>query len=290
MKYQDRTFPYPVFRSRPPSLAAEQLSADDFPNGDLLFEVDSQLTSNRDGNNIQLSLVINTKLKHSDLGEILDRKIAILAVEVRAPATLYRRVHQIPSTNTINFGDEELFGQVFVTPLVIMWTSGSYSPKLSNPEFGDARVYALEKGDILAIGETTTFNVAFDFSIGDDSVEVLPSEELSDFEYKIVIVGPAINILVGKKLNKALQDFEANQLGRSLLYTNIYKDCVMFALLELQRVLDEPQEQWAINLKLQVEAIGADLTSDTELSMLNSIAQQLLESRGMRKVASSYGK
>jgi hypothetical protein len=290
MKYQDRTFPYPVFRSRPNSLTAEQLSADDFPTGDFLFDVDPQFVSKRDGNHIELTLAVNTNLKHSDLQEILDRKIAILAVEVRAPATLYRRVHPIPSTDKIDFGGEELFGQVFVTPLVIMWTPGSYAPKQANPEFGDARVYSLEKGDILAIGETTTFNVAFDFSIGDDSVEVLPSDDLPDFEYKIVIVGPAINILVGKKLNKALQDFEANQLGRALLYTNIYKDCVMFALLELQRVLDEPQEQWAINLKQQVEALGADLSSETELSSLNSIAQRLLDSRGMRKVALSYGK
>lgn len=290
MKYIDRTFPYPVFRARPSSANKEALISDDFPDKAFKFDVTCEMSIIDDGPEKKIQLVAKTVLVHKDIEKLVHDAVASLALEVRSAATLYRRVHVLKDGETLKFDHEELFGQVFVTPLVIMKTSGAYKPATANAEFGSGKAYALSGGDILAIGDTTTFNVAFDFTIGDDSVQILPSDELDDFEYKIAIDGPQINIFVGESLNAALEAFDKNALGRALVFTNMYKDCVLFALVQLQDSLDEPQESWAQNLLMNVEKIGAELTTSTSLTDLNSIAQKLLETKGMRKVVASIGK
>jgi hypothetical protein len=290
MKYIDRTYPYPVFRARPASATKEALASDDFPEKSFKFDSTATLKIEGDESSKKLALKVEIELKHGDLEKIIHDSLATIAVEVLSPATLYRRVHLLSKSNKIEIDYEELFGQVFVTPLVIMRTTAAYAPKNGNAEFGSAKAYSLESGDILAVADTTTFNIAFDFTIGDDSVQILPSDELDDYEYQIAIIGPQINIFVGQKLNSALQIFDQNSLGRALTFTNMYKDCVLFALVELQRTIDEPQESWAQNLLQNVEGLGVEFTTDTSLIALNSIAQKLLDSKGMRKVVASIGK
>lgn len=290
MKYIDRTYPYPVFRARPASAPKDVLASDDFPDKSFKFDTSSKLSVVGDEQSKKLQLKIAVDLKHGDLEKAIQDSVATIAVEVRSAATLYRRVHVLPASSELQFEYEELFGQVFVTPLVIMRMTAAYSPKTANAEFGTAKSYSLEAGDILAVGETTTFNIAFDFTIGDDSVEILPSDELDDYEYKVAIIGPQINIFVGQKLNSALQILDQNALGRALTYTNMYKDCVLFALVELQRTIDEPQESWAQNLLQNVEKLGTEFTPESSLTTLNSIAQKLLDAKGMRKVVASIGK
>jgi hypothetical protein len=291
MKYIDRTFPYPVLRARPSNLDSATLKNDDFPDPQSIIDVSFALESlkNSEGKNV-FELQTKAKIVNYDIAKMLDSKIAVLAVEVRSPATMYRKVHKILGPDLLLFANQELYGQVTFTPLVIMGTSGSYNPEKSNNEFGTNPVFALEAGDILAIGESTMFDLAFDFTIGDDSVEISPQEDLPDYEYQIDIDGPVIRVRVGSKLNAAIKGLESNETGRSILYSTIYKDCVLVAMDKLREQLDDPQEQWAISLSRKLVEIGANLTADTQLPQLNVWAQQLLDSKGIRKVVTNLGK
>jgi hypothetical protein len=291
MKYIDKTFPYPVLRARPSNIDAAILKNDDFPDPSSKFDVTFVLESTDTSGGVnRFELTPKAKIVNFDIAKMLESKIAVLAIEIRSPATMYRKVHKVLGSGVLSFENQELYGQVTVTPLVIMGTSGAYKPQKANSEFGTDPVYALEAGDILAIGDSTMFDLAFDFTIGDDSVEISPQDDLPDYEYQIDIDGPVIRVRVGSKLNAAIKGFESNEEGRSILYSTIYKDCVLIAIDKLREQLDDPQEQWAISLARKLDEIGANLTPDSQLPQMNVWAQQLLDSKGIRKVVINLGK
>jgi hypothetical protein len=291
MKYIDKTFPYPVLRARPSNLGAAILANDDFPDPSSKFDVTFVLESkdSSEGKN-HFELTPQATIVNFDIAKMLDSKIAVLAIEIRAPATMYRKVHKVLGPGALRFQNQELFGQVTVTPLVIMGTSGAYNPQKANSEFGTNPVFALEAGDISAVGDSTMFDLAYDFTIGDDSVEISPQDDLPDYEYQIDIDGPLIRVRVGSRLNAAIKGLESNEVGRSILYSTIYKDCVLVAIDKLREQLDDPQEQWAISLARNLGEIGANLTADTQITQMNVWAQQLLDSKGIRKVVTNLAK
>lgn len=277
MSYRARAYPYPVLSS---------FSKDFGPDAGFNAQMDMQVATD-DSQRISLRYDVTHSSRWMD--EYMIDGGAKLVLDVECRATLLREYVDLSGlTGSIDFAPGQLYGVVTATPLIVATRDDAeYQPAGVDPEFGTAK-FRVMTGDILGVGESTTFDLEFARTLERDliTIEWSPDPAMRDV-YLFVLSGPRIIIKAGENLQDVIGLMRRDSGARPYLYMSIYKDCIAAALKHLadQEEGEEADQPWARALVRKLDELHPPRSLQRDDDEYQEISAQLLvASRGIKKV------
>jgi hypothetical protein len=274
MRPKSKAYPYPVL----------SYLSDDYNDGSK-FEADIDLNLDLVGSKNVVDLVFDVRLTNTELNELLLDRRAKLVLDVSSPQTLFRDSYPLAAfSGKISFSSGELYGSLEITAYVVaMQDFPQFSNVGFNKEF-QGGVFQVQNGDVLAISETSVFDIVFDRDSDPDLMRVILSDGLEPNDYEFDLHAAVISVRVGENVMNYWSRVRADKEAKPHLYQGIYKDCLMFAIEGLSSEPSLQEFYWAKSLKEKIEAIDGLIHADMTSTEANSLALKLVASEGLLKV------
>jgi hypothetical protein len=271
---KSKAYPYPVL----------SYLSDDYNDGST-FEADFDLNLDLVEGKNSVDVEYDVRLDNVEINElIIDRK-AKLVLDVSASQTLFRDTYQLTSfKGELPFNGGDLYGTLEITAYVIATKDIPQFISVGfNKEF-QAHYFSVRSGDVLAISETSVFEIVFDRDSDPDLMRVVLADGLTPNEYEFDLYASVISVRVGENVMNYWNRTRADREAKPHLYQGIYKDCLMFAIEELSNDPSLQDFYWAKALKEKVEAIDGVFHANMKSAEANSLALKLVASEGLLKV------
>lgn len=275
MTYRAKAYPHPVLST---------FSNDFGPEAKFHSEIEASIIG---PDSQQVEVTYSIELSSAWMTERIRQGDARLVLDVEGRSTLFREYRDLePFAGTTTFAPGELQGTVNVTPLVIATRDDqSYRPEGIDDEFGEA-IFDIRAGDILGVGDSTSFEIEFARVLERDLVTIRYSSDPDYADtYRFELTGSRIIIIAGESLREPIGHLRTNVNTRPYLFMSIYKDCIAAALnlLAANDQVEETDIPWGRALLNQLDEIGRVVVpgepEEQEIS-----AQLLVAGRGIRKV------
>lgn len=268
MRLSSRSYPYPVVGNQDDVPGAAFQAALEMPTDSQFVYLDVQIKCS--------SKTINDLVKKGD---------ACFVVHVECGNTLYRKAFefdeesyraQIPSDNLNDAVEVNVFTRA-------KKCLSGYRVDKAHSDYGTV-AFNLEKGDILAVGETHIFYVEAPFDalspIG-SIMQITETHKDGDQPMQVQYDGQKILIELSKKDFEDYKRLKATEGVSTALTMGIVLPVLVDAIYVLQKS-DEDDLRWARNLKRRIESIGMKLNDDPL-----ETAQKILELPLKRAFASA---
>lgn len=217
---------------------------------------------------------LNVAIEHQNptLSSLVIEGRASYAAHVECRRNFYRHLHSSSSPNwRITIPSSDIAGRVEVTPLLLaMEPIEAYQIAGAHTDYGDTR-FRLGKGDILAVGQTSTFEAYTDYDPLKRVSSILTirrSETDPD--------GPMIVDTIGDKITATLSQIDYDQYTHlrgdpalvSLLSNQVVVPALLQALFEMAMDGDESVEEgmsrrWYRSVDAKLTQIGINLRQRT---------------------------
>lgn len=270
MTFKAKAYPFPVLQ---PDYA-------NFLDGEI-FEVQFSLEiSSLENDNKQL-LSSQVNLKNGAIESLLIDGQAKVYAEVYVAETISRYLVEIGmGSNPVDISHIDLVGTVEITGVVLAEeVIDSYTPENAIAEFNDISPFQLESGDIISYGHTEYFEISLDHNAQPDLVRIEPIQDQPPHYYDFTFEGNVITIKVSTELMKYWKVLKQDSSKKHLLFTNIYRDCMQEAIVQLGNSANGEQ-LWFKVLNAQL----VKLNIDWENREPRDVATQLVYAQGFGKV------
>jgi hypothetical protein len=268
MRLSNRSYPHPVVGNR-----------DDVPGA--AFQASVEMTTDKEA----IYLDVAVKCSSKTINDLVKKNDAKFVIHVECSNTLYRRAFefadgtyrvQIPSDNLNDAVEVNVFARA------VRAISG-YRVDAANPDYGNT-TFALDKGDILAIGEGHLFYLDAPFDalspIG-SIMQIQASHEDGDRPMQVEYGGPKIVIYLSKK-DFAEYNWLKNMEGMATALTTTIVLPVLIEAINQVKANDDDDLRWVRALKRRIESM--QLKTDVDALEL---AQKILELPVKRTLASA---
>jgi hypothetical protein len=276
MSYRAKAFPYPVLSPY----------SSDYGN-DVQFDLDVEpsIVGGADSQQVRIRYEFG---RHGS--EWLDRYVnagkAAYVIDIECSETRFRDfwVPELVAGHR-DFESGELAGAVRVTPLILASeATTAYRPEGVDDEFG-VHAFSIQRGDVLAYGPTTAFDVGFKASAdrGLLTIKFTPDPDYQD-NYRFELGGDRIIINAGESLREPIARVQA--IGVQLLYMGMFKDCIAAALeyLAEEGDWDNTTLAWGKTLLARIDEVGLVLSPGDETERFEVTAQRLVADRWIAAV------
>lgn len=257
--------------------------ADDYIN------VDFQATIKVDECEIEvgerITLPFSFDLSDEAILDLIDQGKAKYGFEISCSSTSIRYVEFVDESGELILDPTKFFQKVNFSPRVFVVDDieAFYSANF-NPEFGDA-VYKLEPGDFLAATDDDAINVDFTYLRFEDAIKVRKQIDLSPWIYSFGLDGTSIIIGMGAKFHDHWVEAKESKIGRPHLIASVYKDCMVAALEHISFGHGDGSLAWERGLAEMLDEKEITVPEKASFNELNSIAQQIMENDGIKKVS-----
>ncbi|MDZ8275714.1 hypothetical protein R2Q81_07090 [Microbacterium aquimaris] len=277
MSYRAKAFPYPVMSPH----------SSDFGN-DVEFALDvvPEVIGGDESQQIRVSYEFG---RHSSewLGQYVESGMAEYVIDIACSETRFRDFWRVGHpVGHREFEPGELAGTVEVTPMIVAAVANpEYQPSGIDREFG-SHSFAVDAGDVLAFGHTTTFTIGF--NAGADrgllTIRFTPDPEYFN-NYRFELGGDRIIINAGESLREPIARVQS--IGVQLLYMGMFKDCIASALEYLAEdgEWEDTSHAWGKTLLARIDELGLDVSPDEDREKFEVIAQRLVADRWIHAVA-----
>ena len=272
MRLSSRSYPHPVLGNR-----------DDLPNAE--FQTTLEMSTDQQAVYVTAQVACTSEL----LNDLINENKAVFILHVECSNTLFRSVYEFRDLQyRVSIPTNDLNDTVEVNVFALASQPiPDYRPPEAHPDYA-AAVFAVQRGDILAIGEGQVFHVESSFDsftrIG-SIMQISESQSDGDVPMESSFEGNKIVIFLSKEDFRAYKRLKSHKGLRDPLTTTI----VLPVLIEALHVLKEEQPggieanwRWMRALTRRIESL--DLS--TEIQPLQ-LAQMLLELPVRRVLAAS---
>jgi hypothetical protein len=270
MTFKAKAYPFPVLQ---PDYA-------NFLDSEI-FEVQFSLeVSSLENDNKQL-LSSQVSLKNGAIESLLIDGQAKVYAEVYVAETISRHLVEIGmGSNPVDISHIDLVGTVEITGVILAEeVIEAYTPENAIPEFKEISPFRLECGDVISYGHTEYFEISLDHNAQPDLVRIEPIQDQPPHYYDFTFEGNVITIKVSTELMKYWKVLKQDSSKKHLLFTNIYRDCMQEAIVQLGNSTNGEQ-LWFKVLNAQL----VKLNIDWENREPRDVATQLVYAQGFGKV------
>lgn len=271
MATKSRAYPYPVLRNW----------IDDYESSKFEFEK-LEIRDEPEGIVLEYALALNNPY----LNEQVIDGAATLALEITCAEVLHRSWIEIPTfKGTVVFEKLGLLGNVTVEGFVISTRNRpDFQPTPISAEFGSS-FFEVAQGDPLAITEEYSIGLSLDLKGSSDSLVVRRSNDIEEMEYLVDLDGAAIILITGAKAHSYYETMKADSSTQPHIFQSIYKDAILFAILEISRNTDSLERRWAKGLSNKLHDLGISIPNGLSAEDANKIALRLVGKDGFGKVS-----
>lgn len=259
MRLSSRSYPYPVVGNR-----------DDVPGA--AFQAILEMASDR----LAVYLDAQVKCSSKTINDLLKRGDACFVVHVECSNTLYRKAFefdeescriQIPSDNLNDAVEVNVFTRA-------KKNLSGYRVDKAHSDYGSV-VFNVEKGDILALGESHVFYVEAPFDalspIG-SIMQITETHKDGDQPMQVDYGGQKILIALSKKDFEDYKRLKTTEGVFIALTMGIVLPVLVDAIYLLQKSVEDDDLRWVRNLKRRIDGVEMKLDDDPL-----EIAQRILE-------------
>lgn len=254
-----RAFPYPVLRPQ----------SQDYVDGDFQTSVDFEVD---DGGPIVAR--IHCQLSVDDIGRLIERKQACIAVIVSCRETFVRHVEKrYEPSFEVHFPSGHLRGEVEVFPFIVATQHlVTYSSPLLHPDWCKAPV-SFEAGAVLAVDEPQVVYIDRDLFRPITSVfSLVKNDNIQNNEWHVSVDDDTVRISVSAANKEILDRVRNTDANRAILINSIYSGAVVHCVRQLRGGDAHDEYRWAKVLRAQAQIAEIDLVSEDEYV----VAQRLL--------------
>ena len=260
-------------------------------HGDDFIDVDFQFAMRFPEEDLKpgdlLEIEIDFSLSDEAIETLIESGKASFGLEIACSGTSRRSCILTEDAGTISLNTSEYFGRVELSPRVfITQFVPDFSSENFNPEFGDS-TFDLSPGDFVAATSDEIIYLDFKKLKFDALIKVERLDQHPPWQYNFNLEGELIVIAMGSKFHDYWIEAKNDPGARPSLIMSVYKDCMVAALEELVRSQGEAEHSWAIGLLDKLEEKKIALPTTVDFGLLNPIAQQLMEDKGIRKAVKS---
>jgi hypothetical protein len=269
MRLSSRSYPYPVVGNR-----------DDVPGA--AFQAALEMSTDRQA----VYLDAQVKCSSKTINDLVKKGDASFVVHVECSNTLYRKAFefdeesyriQIPSDNLNDVVEVNVFTRT-------KKNLSGYRVDKAHSDYGSV-AFDVEKGDILAVGESHVFYVEAPFDalspIG-SIMQVTETHKDGDQPMQVEYSGQKILIELSKKDFEDYKRLKATEGVSTALTMGIVLPVLVDAIYKLQESEEDDDLRWVRNLKRRIDGIEMKLNDDPL-----EIAQRILEYPLKRTFASA---
>lgn len=270
MTFKAKAYPFPVL----------QPDYENFLVGEV-FEVQFSLDVTVTDNEHRHSLTSQVNLKNGAIESLLMDGQARVYAEIYVAETISRYLVEIGMGSVpVDISHIDLVGTAEITGVILAEELiETYKPENAIAEFDAIAPFALECGDIIAYGHTEYFEISLDHNAQPDLVRIEPIQDQPPHYYDFTFEGNVITIKVSTELMKYWKVLKQDTTKKHLLFTNIYRDCMQEAIVQLSNSANGEQ-LWFKVLNAQL----VKLNIDWENREPRDVATQLVYSQGFGKV------
>lgn len=270
MTFKAKAYPYPALQPDYPNFLESET-----------FEVHFTLEQTNGESGVSQILSAQVSLRNDAIEGALIAGEAKVYAEIFVAETISRHLVEIGmGTNPVDISFIDLVGTVEITGVVLAESEiKNYSPTNTIPEFAAIRNFSLETGDVIAYGHTEYFEISLDHMAQPDLVRIEPIPDQPPYYYDFTFEGNVITIKVSTELMKYWKVLKQDAQKKHLLFTNIYRDCMQEALVQMSNSANGEQ-LWFKVLNAQL----AKLNIDWESREPRDVATQLVFAQGFGKV------
>ena len=273
MKLNTQAFPYPVLNNTEGAGADYKDSA-----FQVAFEFD-QAVDEENNFGIRYSFM----LSNEEILDHVENDNASYAIVIVCTQTMKRESHFLEKEGFLTLDATELYGNVEFIPMVVVKKPIiAFMSQDLNDEF-EGTNFDLKIGDILAIDDTHTKNIEFDYLSFENLVKVRNDDNLGEFDYRIDMDPSFMYISLGKKMREVYQEIVATKKLNPVVYMSLYKDVVFSAIEELIENEEAEDYKWARSLSTKIQNEGMEIPEESDFNKINLIAQRLLQVNGVQK-------
>jgi len=269
MRLSSRSYPYPVVGNR-----------DDVPGA--AFQASLEMSTDRQA----VYLDAQVKCSSKTINDLVRKGDACFVVHVECSNTLYRKAFefaeqnyriQIPSDNLNDVVEVNVFTRA-------KKNLSGYRVDSAHSDYGNV-VFNVEKGDILALGESHVFYVEAPFDalspIG-SIMQITETHKDGDQPMQVEYGGQKILIELSKKDFEDYKRLKATEGVSTALTMGIVLPVLVDAIYKLQEAEEDDDLRWVRNLKRRIDGVERKLEDDPL-----EIAQRILEFPLKRTFASA---
>lgn len=276
MKFDTQAFPYPVL--------TPINQGDDYVDGsfECVLSFSQEISENG-----KLDIEYLNMLSVEELADLIDKKEAFFALEIRCPETFFRKVIKLDSRGVLQLNANEFHGKVTFIPQIIAHKVINHYESIDiNPEFAGT-TFDLKPGDILAIDNVVDRYIDFVPLKIETLVKIRTNLSLPDYSYEFNQTPSFIYIDMGEKLRNIWTEISKNNGTQPFFAMSIFKDCLVYAIERI--IVDEDcvDYRWANSLVLKLGENDLLLPKEFEFNCVNLIAQKLVERVGISALAKS---
>ena len=173
------------------------------PDGDDITDTIFKLISpSAAGDGVNYHVKLNFDINNNEIKKHIDKGNAGFALHVEASNLFFRRVFDdLEQNQSIQIEGDEVIGKVVCTPFILVYKPiPKYKISLFHEDY-EKNHFKLKEGDVLAIGNSFTFEADKEYDPFDklsSIMQVLPGEQHSDGIMDIDLSGEKISIYISK--------------------------------------------------------------------------------------------
>ena len=251
-------------------------------------EFQASIQSSIDSASNQLCVDFQFNLSQPELKSLIERKEATYAFKLVSRNTMYCEVRPVQDSGSLAVSLKHLEGNVQITPLIVAQKPiHQFVASDLHEEFGDDK-FEFNRGDNLAFGEATTYNIEYEKLTFDSLIKMNVSSNLDDYEYSIV-VSPnqdEIVIYVGKRYQRIFEIVKKGGDRKDLcaFAMSLYKDCLIAAYYESAECDADSLTRWVKPFREKLRQSGEAIPESgaIEFDEANRIAQKLITDKGIK--------
>jgi hypothetical protein len=269
MRLSSRSYPYPVVGNR-----------DDVPGA--AFQAALEMSTDRQ------AVYLDTQIKCSSktINDLVKKGDACFVVHVECSNTLYRRAFEFAEENyRIQVPSDSLNDAVEVNVFTRAKKNLSgYRVDKAHTDYGNVS-FSVEKGDILAVGESHLFYVEAPFdalSPISSIMQITETHKDGDQPMQVQYGGQKILIELSKKDFDDYKRLKTTDGVSTALTMGIVLPVLVDAIYMLQKSEEDDDLRWVRSLKRRIDSVGMKLEDDPL-----EVAQRILELPLKRTFASA---
>lgn len=270
MTFKAKAYPYPVLQPDYPNFLESEV-----------FEVHFTLDQTSGDSGVNQTLTAEVTQKNDAIRNLIIDGLAKIYAEVFVAETISRHLVEIGMGSVpVDISNIDLVGTVEITGVVLAESEiSNYKPENAIAEFAAVGNFDLETGDVIAYGRTEYFEISLDHNAQPDLVRIEPIPDQPPYYYDFTFEGNVITIKVSTELMKYWKVLKQDSQKKHLLFTNIYRDCMQEAIIQLGNH-SNGEQLWFKVLNSQLSKLNIDWESREP----REVANQLVFDYGFGKV------